>query len=144
MDFEELREVLLDGAEDMCRFNDMVRCESHCEGGRDCDNCPKFPIPENMPNGKNKPKRIKWKKYGELGWCSFCPSCRNEIMEFDFCTHCGQRFVQDRKTVKMRTPVPKTMNCPFCGGHHTLHGMIAPRNGHFHGSCEKCGIKIMQ
>lgn len=85
---------------------------------------------------------IEFDGYGNI---PVCPICGEMPYSTEQCHWCGQHFVQDEKIAEYNKPAPvERMTCPNCGGKNTMVGTHSNYNGHFHGSCEKCGCVVMQ
>jgi len=74
-----------------------------------------------------------------------CPICGEMPYSTEQCHWCGQRFVQDETIAEYNDPGPEVrMDCFFCGCKNTLVGHRSKYNGHFHGTCEQCGIMVIE
>jgi len=111
-----------------------------------CSECDRQPAPEDKPNGKAEPVRISWRwEYGG-GRFPECPSCGEMPYDLERCIFCGQQFIQDDPALReyARPPEEIRMDCPFCGAKDAMVGVRAKSNGHFHGHCELCGVRVME
>ncbi|MEZ3438611.1 MAG: hypothetical protein K1W18_07000 [Oscillospiraceae bacterium] len=74
-----------------------------------------------------------------------CPHCGEMAYNTRRCVFCGQRFIQDERTAEWNNPSETVKrNCPFCGRENTLVGERSRINGHFHGTCKKCGHVVIE
>lgn len=123
-----------------CHWNKILVCTR----GLNCDGCESQPADDDKSNGKNEPVHIGWENNFD-GTFPYCPSCGEMPYSTERCVFCGQKFIQDEIIAEYNKPPEKvTMNCPMCGGKNTLVGARAKSNGHFHGTCEKCGCVVME
>lgn len=80
--------------------------------------------------------------YGNI---PMCPVCGEMPYDTEQCHWCGQRFIQDDPELQEYENHPEVrMDCPICGGKNTMVGARSNYNGHFHGFCEKCGVRMME
>lgn len=123
-----------------CHWDSRVSCTME----RDCDGCKHQPADDDKPNGKNGPVFIGWESsFG--GTFPYCPSCGEMPYSTERCVFCGQRFIQNETIAEYnKPPETVTMDCPACKGKNTMVGARAKCNGHFHGTCEKCGCRIIE
>lgn len=73
-----------------------------------------------------------------------CPSCEEPLYETDRCVFCGQEIDQDDEKLQkwLEPPEIKTEVCHWCGG--TIEYIESKYNGHRHGKCRDCGLRIME
>lgn len=127
--------------EKICNWNEDIVCASECS----CETC-QYNLPaEQKKNGQNPPVKIIWDD-DYMGKAPKCPACGEFAYFTDRCFFCGQKFKQDDPELieYKKPPKEERMDCFWCGGHNTMVGTRAKINGHFHGACEKCGIKIIE
>ena len=75
----------------------------------------------------------------------FCPKCGEPLYEPEKCVFCGQPIEQsDRLTDWFEPPEIKVMDCFVCGGKGTLQYIESKYNGHRHGECSRCGMRIFE
>lgn len=123
-----------------CYWHDDVICVHK----RHCHSCEHQPDDNKKINGTNDPIPIGWKA-DSVGIMPVCPACGEIPYSFDRCIFCGQRFIKDER-MKVWTQLKKVerMDCPVCGGKDTLEFTRSRYNGHKHGHCTACGVKIME
>ena len=116
-----------------------------CEKNQECETCEHQPAPEDKPNGKAAPVKITW-DVNFMGTYPECPSCGEMPYTCDRCFFCGQPFIQEDEKLQeyVKPPEEVRLNCFMCGGINTLVGVRAKINGHFHGSCEQCGARVIE
>lgn len=134
---------ILDSIPFKCHWDKDLICDRELS----CGGCEHQPPDDEKPNGKKPPIFVGWQlgdPYGESVF-PYCPACGEMPYSVERCVFCGQRFTPDELTAEWNKP-PETIrrNCPSCGGINTLVGARAKSNGHFHGTCEKCGCVIFE
>lgn len=126
-----------------CYWNKDLTCKSNAHF---CNICEHQPPDDEKSNGKNTPVTIEWEvDFYSNSKFPLCPSCGEMPYSTERCVFCGQKFIQDDEIAEYNKP-PQTvrMDCIMCGGKNTLVGVRANCNGHFHGTCEKCGCRVVE
>lgn len=88
---------------------------------------------------KKEPIKLPIENDG-YGMIPMCPICGEMPYSTEQCHWCGQRFIQDKEIEEYNTPNETEIECFNCGG--KIKGVRSKYNGHFHGTCQSCGITI--
>ena len=124
--------------------------ERDCTNNGQCMECENNPPGEEKLNGRNPAVRMAWETgphdSGQWPMWPMCPACGEMPYDLECCFWCGQRFIQDDPLLQeyARPPEEERTDCFVCGGKNTMVGYRAKGNGHFHGSCEACGCRVIE
>lgn len=73
-----------------------------------------------------------------------CPVCGEMPYSTEQCHWCGQKFIEDEEIREYNKVEEETMTCPSCGAKDGFVYVRSKYNGHKHGTCKVCGMRIME